>query len=437
MIKRLFFFIMTLALLLSACTDNDSFTTDRSHRLTFQSDTIRLDTLFSAVPSVTYGFWVHNHSGDGVRISTVRLEHGNQTGFRVNVDGSFLNPVAQDLEVRQGDSLLVFIEITSRENGLLEPQLVEDNLLFTLESGVEQRVNLRTWSWDAEKLTDLVVDHDMTIESERPVVVYGSGISVAEGAVLTLRNTQFFFHDEAGLQVKGQLVAEDCLFRGDRLDHMFSYLPYDRVSGQWRGISVQDEGSYCTMTRCEVRNAWDAIRADSTRVELYDCVLHNNRGYGLYAANSDVVLSHCQLSNAEGDCLSLHGSTAQVDHCTLAQFYPFVGGRGAALRFAAADRPLSLQCSNTLVTGYEDDVLMGTERDGETVSYRFVNCVLRTPEVDDAEAFQDIIWEKSTDEVQGKQHFLVVDEENLYYDFRLDTLSTALKHDIGRITQTE
>ena len=160
---------MTLALLLSACTNNDSFTTDRSHRLTFQSDTIRLDTLFSAVPSVTYGFWVHNHSGDGVRISTVRLEHGNQTGFRVNVDGSFLNPVAQDLEVRQGDSLLVFVEITSRENGLLEPQLVEDNLLFTLESGVEQRVNLRTWSWDAEKLTDLVVDHDMTIESERPV----------------------------------------------------------------------------------------------------------------------------------------------------------------------------------------------------------------------------------------------------------------------------
>ena len=437
MIKRLFFFIMTLALLLSACTNNDSFTTDRSHRLTFQSDTIRLDTLFSAVPSVTYGFWVHNHSGDGVRISTVRLEHGNQTGFRVNVDGSFLNPVAQDLEVRQGDSLLVFVEITSRENGLLEPQLVEDNLLFTLESGVEQRVNLRTWSWDAEKLTDLVVDHDMTIESERPVVVYGSGISVAEGAVLTLRNTQLFFHDDAGLQVKGQLVAEDCLFRGDRLDHMFSYLPYDRVSGQWRGISVQDEGSYCTMTRCEVRNAWDAIRADSTRVELYDCVLHNNRGYGLYAANSDVVLSNCQLSNAEGDCLSLHGSTAQVDHCTLAQFYPFVGGRGAALRFAAADRPLSLQCANTLVTGYEDDVLMGTERNGETVSYRFVNCVLRTPEVDDVEAFQDIIWEKSTDEVQGKQHFLVVDEENLYYDFRLDTLSTALKHDIGRITQTE
>ena len=420
MIKRLFFLIATVAVLLTACSDNDSFTKDPSQRLSFSSDTIRLDTLFSQVPSVTYTFWVHNNSNDGLRITEARLENGNLTGFRVNVDGTFLNPVGRNFEVRKGDSLRVFVEITSYDTHSLDPKLVEDNLMLTLESGTVQKVNLRTYSWDAEKVTNLEVTEDMTIESEKPLVIYGDGIHIAKDATLTLRNTQLFFHSAAGILVEGRLVADNCLLRGDRLDHMFDNLPYDRVSGQWIGIDILCNATGCWLTNTEVRNAWE----------------HNCRGYALNAHDSNVVLDYVQLSNAERDCLLLQGCEAVVDHCTLAQFYPLVGGRGAALHYGPTKRDMTLNCRNTLVTGYEDNVVLSDKSDKDSfgvLSYLFENCLLRTPEVKDEEAsYVNILWETSKDEFQGKQHFLTFDEENMYYDFTIVQESPAYERLIGR-----
>ena len=437
----------TAALLLTACSDNDSFSTDSSLRLTFSTDTVRLDTLFAEVPSVTYTFWIYNRANDGLRIKTARLEKGNQTGFRVNLDGTFLNPVGQDFEVRKGDSLRVFVEITSYESHSVEPQLVEDNLLLTLESGVEQKVNLRTYSWDALKMTNLEVEEDMTIESEKPLILYGGGIYIAKGATLTLRNTELYFHDEAGILVDGRLVADNCLLRGDRLDYMFDYLPYDRVSGQWPGIAILGNAEGCWLTDTEVRNTWNGIWADSTQVVLVNSIIHNCRGHALYAKHSKVMLDYVQLSNAEQDCLSLLGCEAVVNHCTLAQFYPLVGGRGAALRYEATTWPMILDCRNTLVTGYDDNVVKVNkddeddkdkkEKKGE-LSYYFENCLLRTPEVTEEEAsYVNILWESPKDEFQGKQHFLTFDEDNLVYDFTIVQESPAYERQIGRAFQVK
>ena len=91
MIRRLFIFLFLISALLTACTDNDSFGINRGDRLTFTSDTIKFDTLFSTVPSATKTFWIHNESSDGIRIRTARLERGTQSGYRVNVDGTYLD----------------------------------------------------------------------------------------------------------------------------------------------------------------------------------------------------------------------------------------------------------------------------------------------------------------------------------------------------------
>lgn len=421
---------------MTACTDNDSFTVSTGARLSFSEDTIRFDTLFSTVPSATQTFWVRNESSDGIRILTARLERNNQSGYRVNVDGTYLDPVGSDFEVRKGDSILVFVEVTTRENRLEEPQLVEDNLIFTLESGVEQRVNLRTYSWDAQKLTDLVIRQDTVIESRVPIIVYGQGIRVEQGATLTLRNTEFYFHDGAGIDALGNVMAEKCLFRGDRLDRMFSYLPYDRVSGQWRGINLSSSDGYNLFTDCEIRNAVDAVVCDSTTLYLYNTVVHNSSGEGLSARHSTVVVDYCQFSNTFGDCLGLFGCEASIQHSTLAQFYPFSANRGFALHFVNTELPMALVCTNTLVTGYADDVVLGEVTDTTVVfDYRFADCLLRTPKVEDEERFERIIWETPKDSVQGKQHFRTVDEDNLYYDFALDSISPAFQNGIGRMNR--
>ena len=434
MIRRLSFFLLSIAALFTACSDNDSFSANPSAQLTFSVDTLQLDTLFSTIPSSTYTFWVYNRTGDGLRINNVRLERGNQSGFRANVDGTFLDPVATSLEVRKGDSLRVFVEVTPRETNAIDPQLIEDQLVFTLESGVIQRVNLRAYSWDAVTLNNLVVANDTTIESTRPVVVYGKGITVEEGRTLTIRNTSLYFHDGAGISVAGTLIAENSILRGDRLDHMFDYLPYDRISGQWDGIHLLPTSKNNQLTQCELRNAMTAVACDSTDLQMRQCIVHNSKGHGVIATDATVVIDQCMLTNALGDCLALHGGTATVSHCTLAQFYPFSADRGVALRFTYGKQPLMIDCSTTLVTGYANDVLMREADDKQpAVDFHFADCILRTDSVNDPQVLERIIWETPKDSVQGKQHFRVFDEDNLYYDFRLDSISPAFQKGIGCI----
>ena len=129
-----------------------------------------------------------------------------------------------------------------------------------------------------------------------------------------------------------------------------------------------------------------------------------------------------------GDCLTINGGKVDIRRCTLAQFYPFVGGRGAALRFANEMPLYGLTCDSVIMTGYDEDVLMGTQADTTLAfAYEFRNSLLRTPQVltEDSIYFTNIIWETPKDSVQGKQHFRLVDEENLKYDFHLDSISPA------------
>ena len=435
MMKRIFYFF-AICLALVACEDDDSFSTSTGLRLTFSVDTLQMDTVFSRTPSSTYTFWVRNQNDDGVRLSMVKLRRGNQSGFRVNVDGVYLDnsngSQTSNVEIRKNDSILVFVELTATETRQAEPKLVEDDLLFLLESGTEQKVCLQAWAWDARKIYDPVFENDSLIESDIPLVIYGD-MMVNEGVTLTVKNTTLYFHDASGVYVFGTLKTENCLMRGDRLDHMFDYLPYDRVSGQWGGISFARSSVANELTDTEIRNAMTAVSLDSAaidstahRLTMTRCVVHNAKGNGIVSRNSFIGLYYCQLSNTLGDCLSLYGGMVDIDHCTLAQFYPFNASRGSALRFVN-DNGLILYCTNSIMTGYDDDVVMGECSDTTKLyAYQFVDCLMRTPEVkDDTVGFKRILWETPKDTIQGKKHFVKIDEGNLDYDFHLDSLSTA------------
>jgi hypothetical protein len=310
---------------------------------------------------------------------------------------------------------------------------------------VVQQVNLRTWSWDAKPIRDMVVTEDMTLEDTKPLVVYGNGITIEQGATLTISNSTLYFHDGAGITVRGQLVAENSLFRGDRLDHMFNYLPYDRMSGQWKGFVIEKDAAGCVMTDCELRNAMTGINCEKSTLTLKNSIVHNCKGAGIFARQSVLSIDDCQVSNCLNDCLTLLGSTAEIDHTTLAQFYPLNANHGYAIRWAHSEEKdgettkihgVSLTMSHTLMTGYKDDVLSGEKRKEDVISYLFTNCLLRTPEIADEEAFKEIIWEKPTDEIQGVKHFKLVDDYNMIYDFTIKEESPAYQKGIGRIIVT-
>lgn len=435
--KRIFFFlILTLAFV--ACADDDSFSASSALRLDFPSDTVKLDTVFSSTSSSTYSFWVHNRNQEGIKLQSVRLKRGNQTGFKVNVDGIYLDnsngSQTNEIEIRKNDSILVFVEITPFETYSTVPESITDYLVFLHESGVEQSVCLQAWAWDAVKCYSPVIEADSVIESDKPLLIYGD-FTVKEGAHLTIRNTTLYFHDGAGLEVYGTLYTDNCVMRGDRLDRMFSYLPYDRVPGQWNGVRLYATSSNNVLNNTQIRNSCQGLVCDSAaidsvsyRLKMQQCIVHNCQGDGVKLSNAHVRLENCQLSNAMGDCLNINGGIVEIDCCTLAQFYPFVGGRGAALYFSNEFSPLySLSCQGSILTGYDDDVIIGQQASADVpFDYSFRTSLLRTPQVEgDSIHFNDIIWESPTDSIQGKAHFVKIDEDNLDYDFHLDSLSTA------------
>ena len=172
-----------MAFVMSSCSDDDDFTMSPGNLLTFSQDTVSLDTIFSRVPTATKTFWVYNKSGNGIRCTNIRLEKGNQTGFRVNVDGSYLGAsdgfMVNDIEVRNRDSIRVFVELTSPANNKDVSTLLTENLIFNLESGAQQKVCLQAFTWDADMYDNMIVSEDKTIESTKPIIIYG-GITVAK-----------------------------------------------------------------------------------------------------------------------------------------------------------------------------------------------------------------------------------------------------------------
>ena len=434
--KRIFYFFTLL--LCIACTDDDTFSTSTGLRLDFSVDTLKLDTVFSRTSSSTYTFWVYNRNSEGLRLQNVKLRRGNQSGYRVNVDGVYLDNAngsqINDIEIRRNDSILVFVELTAPDTYQQEPVVVEDDLLFTLESGVEQKVLLHSWAWNAIKLYSPVITNDSVFDSRVPYIIYGD-LQIKEGATLTIRNTSLFFHDASGIEVYGSLNTENCLMRGDRLDHMFSYLPYDRVSGQWNGVHMHSSSLHNKLINTEIRNAVQGIICDSTAIDSLDyrllmqrCVVHNCEGDGIRSSHANIRLEDCQITNMQGDCLCIHGGMAELSYCTLAQFYPFSADRGAALRFTNASPLVCLNAEGLILTGYADDVLMGTQLHATNdFNFSFRHCLLRTPSIaDDSVHFNDIIWETPQDSFQGKDHFVLIDEENLIYDFHLNQKSPAI-----------
>lgn len=431
--------------LLDSCDSTDSFAPAGNRTLTFKEEEIDLGTIFSGMPSATRDFWVYNNTSDGIICSEIRLAQGNQTGFRVNVDGWYLGPESgyrlQDVRIAKGDSIRIFVEITSYSSGQQEPRQISDDLLFTLQGGGTQRLRLNASSIDAIEFPNYDIQTNTTFASSQPVLVKKS-ITVAGGATLTIAaGTTLYFANDAGIDIYGTLLcegtaSENVVLRGDRIDNMFDYLPYDRVAGQWQGLHFYESSANSHLTFTDIHSTYNGIVVDKPANEgqhltCEQVTIHNCQGYGLISHGATIDIVNTEITNTLNDCLLIDGGSALVKASTLGQFYPFDGNRGAALRFTNENDELSqLLCDNSLITGYAEDVVMGNRADnGKAFNYHFSNCLLRTEEPAESEQinFVGCTFENHEAEEQGGQYnFALFDTKNLEYDFSLAENSQAI-----------
>ena len=433
---------LLLSVFVAACSDDADFSSDPALGLEFSGDTISFDTLFTEIGSPTASFLVFNRNGSSLKISNVALGGGASSPFRVNVDGQYGSDI-RDVEVRKNDSIFVFVNVLLDRNDRDIPFEVRDSLVFTLESGRQQWVHLVAYGQDAVVLRAPLFDSDTTLAAGA-YIIYDS-LTVAEGCRLTLsEGCSLYFHSAAWMNVHGSLTAQGSqerpvLLRGDRTDNLFDYLPYDRVPGQWGGVTFRSTSNGNILDHCDLHSAGYGLRMLSgdtavQRLTVTNSLMYNFTGNALECENARVDVANSLIANAGGNCVKVVGGSVRFIHCTIANFFVWtqretslalhnvLEGQAAPLREALF--------ANCIITGSKNDEIMGYLYElGDTIpdgaKYRFVSSLLNTSPATDDDNFVNVVWDEKGVVPFGKEHFALIDNSVYKYDFHLDSLSSA------------
>lgn len=432
---------VAVILVASSCDDFDKWTTSPSARLRFSEDVVSFDTVISSMSSTTHTLLVFNDNGEGIRLPSVVLQKGAKSPFRVNVDGQYLyEGQGTDFDVRGKDSIYVRIEVTVPEDDADSIIHCEDVLAFTLESGVVQSVRLVADGMNVYVMKGVTISEDTELSGSKPYLIYDS-LVVAPGVKLTIRpGVRMMFHDEVSLHVHGTLdargtIEEPVVFRGDRVDRMFDYLPYDNTPNRWGGIHIYGDSHDNVLFQCDIHSGDYGVICDSAfvldvekpTVHIENSIIHNVQGFGLKATSCIANIIGTQISNTFQTSVYLLGGAYTFVHCTIAQFYPWDANRGDALYISnqideteEGYYPLYwAHFLNCVVTGYADDVIMGSigENQDYKCDYLFQNCHLRTVVDSDSDRFVNIVYDSKKEKPNCSDHFTLFDTKNFLYDF--------------------
>lgn len=436
---------------IASCMNDDEFTTDAGALLTFEADTVKFDTVFTTIGSSTKRFKVFNTNKKGVRCQSVALESGGANGFRINVDGHS-GALLTDIEIPGKDSIFIFAEVTLNPQSSDTPVLVRDKILFTLENGRQQQLVLQAYGQDIIVLRAEEVTADRILTGVRPYLIYDS-LVVKEGATLTIdAGTTLCFHDKAYLGVHGTVVSngtqeKPVIFRGDRIDRMFTNLPYDFMDAQWGGVTLHPESTNNLFTHTDIHSGTYGIACQpSTTTEkkltLESCIIHNVSGHGLMLHSCIVEARNSQITNAGGDCIHIVGGNHDFVHCTIAQFQLWHSGSGTALSITNTedkkDYPLdAANFYNCLITGWSNDeiIIVKSKQEDVALNYFFKNSLINIKmtgsESDEVKArFVDCFNEsnlKGEDVVKGEKNF----QERATYQFNFNLSEQSNARGIG------
>jgi len=109
--KYVYGLVLFCSIVLWSSCRNDFETVPSTGNLEFSRDTVFLDTVFTNIGSSTYNLKVYNTSDDDITIPTIRLGEGENSQYRLNVDG-LPGKIFNDINILAKDSIFVFVETT-------------------------------------------------------------------------------------------------------------------------------------------------------------------------------------------------------------------------------------------------------------------------------------------------------------------------------------
>lgn len=381
--------IILLGLTIGCSRDKVSY--DGALRLEFSADTIKYDTIFTALGSTTKMFKVYNRAANRLCISSIAL--GESSKYQMSVDGvSGYN--FSDVYINAQDSMTIFVQVKIDPSDEKLPFVVFDSIRF-LTNGNNQNVFLEAYGQEAVRLNKAEIAADTTFTDELPYLISDT-LTIAEGATLTLNpGARLFFRKNGLLLVKGRLLSEgepgdSVQLRGDRSDYMNTAPPlsYDLSSAQWQGVVIASGSFGNRLSWTDLRNPTIGIVIDSTSAEtealiIENSVIRNSSGDLISSRGAKIGIYNSLVYNAGGYVLKLEGGSCDICHATFANYYGYSwGSRTAPLALlgnGSEEAPLGLTftASNSIFVGSYGSEISFAKVEGQTFDYSFKNCFVK------------------------------------------------------------
>jgi hypothetical protein len=382
--------------------------------LTFSTDTLVFDTVFTTVGSTTKQFKIYNKESKTVQIDQIELMGGQNSPFRMNVDGN-MGTSLSNLRIEGKDSLFVFVEVTLQVNNQNLPLIVEDSIRFRT-NGVDQYVKLAVWGQDAyfhySNFQAGILDLNEGIwPNDKPHVIYGAAIvdsaktlTIPEDTKVYLHKNSIFYVYKSKLNITGT-KDKPVVFQGDRLEQ-----DYQDVSGQYYGIYFQ-EALPSTIDYAIIKNGTSGVHLFSEdpansgyTLTMTNTIIQNQARYGVFIySGAKVKAENCIISkNGTHALLVLEGGDFNFNQCNLLGFgasqNPAVGisnyftnYQTATTNVGSINEGVIYNCilSGNLATELAIDTI---QMSGVTLNFDFKNCLIKSETIQTDAFYQSIFW---------------------------------------------
>jgi hypothetical protein len=344
---RILIIVLLSYLLLNSCKKEEF--ASGNVELSFSEDTIIFDTVFTSVGSATQVFTVYNPDKKDVKISSIRLAGGDNSNFRLNVNG-IPGKSFTDVEIGGKDSIFIFIEVTVDPNNGTTPLVITDSILFST-NGFLQDLDLVAWGQDAyfhrpssnsEIAPFFFLNCNETWNNDKPHVVYGFAMVDSSCTLTVNAGTNVHFHPGSGLIILNSAtftvngtMQDKVTFQGDRLGEDYKDIP-----GQWDRIwlsnlnlrsNVISPGTInSSIKNAVIKNGTIGLLVDTVfnnnantfTLELENTIIKNMSSHAIALRGSKVNAYNCVFANCGAQNANiLFGGVYNFYHCTFANFW--------------------------------------------------------------------------------------------------------------------
>jgi hypothetical protein len=425
--KNIWFYpAAVLLFLLSACT-KDGFITNADAKLSI-TDSLKFDSVFTTTGSITKSFKIFNENDQKILISKIKLSGGNNSPFRMNVNGLPASEI-NDLEIAANDSIYIFVSVKINPSTSTLPFIVQDSILINY-NGQTRFVQLEAYGRNAIFLRNAVITGNVSWNSTLPYVILGN-IRVDTSAQLTVgAGSSVFLHADAPFIVDGTLILsgtknEKVIFTGDRLDE-----PYKNFPGSWPGIYLRSSSRNNRFLFAVIKNAFQGVVAAGPSVNanpklvMQQVIIDNAYDAGVLCNNSNVEINNSLISNCGSNIIIQSGGKYNVTHCTVASYSTrYINHNKPVLSVtdlglingAPAYAPLDAVFTNCIFWGENNSVnneVIVNKQGNNSFAVKFVSCLYKA--VNDPANSTLVSVIKNMNPV-----FDSLDFNNNYFDFRI------------------